>query len=96
MNQRMNPNMLSSYATTVSFGGNYTVVTYQSTQIVRFNSEEVLLNSGGFLSSTTKRKMNQASNQFHLGYQVYQEDFTWYVVFKGETKLFNDGMILKR
>jgi hypothetical protein len=40
--------------------------------------------------------MNQASNQFGLGYQVYQKDWQWYVDFDGQTIDFHDGMELTR
>jgi hypothetical protein len=37
-------------------------------------------------TATTKLRMNQASNQFNLGFSVYQKDYRWYVVIpQGET-----------
>ena len=31
--------------------------------------------------ATTKKKMNQASNQFNLGYEVFQKDWYWFIDF---------------
>jgi hypothetical protein len=90
-------NKLSNYATTVSTSesGNM-IVTYHSTVIVEWSNTQITLRTDGYETVTTKRKMNQASLQFNLGYRVFQDDFTWYVVYKGETKLFKDGMIFTR
>jgi len=54
-------------------------VIYRGTQVVKVTPKEIVLNTGGWMSNTTKLRMNQASNQFGLGYQVYQRDFRWYV-----------------
>jgi hypothetical protein len=72
-------NKLSSYKTTIASDGTHTVVTYQKTQIVRWNDAEIILDFGGWDSVTTRRKMNQASNQFILGYTVYREKEETYV-----------------
>jgi hypothetical protein len=89
-------NKLSAYATTVSSDSSYTRVTYHSTDIVRWNQDRIILNSGGWRTVTTKHKMNQAANQFNLGYQVFQDDFTWYVTFNNKTVPYKDGIILDR
>ncbi len=92
----MTYNKLSPYATTINGDGLDTIITYHSTQIVKFNSEWIVLDSGGWETVTTKRKMNQASMQFNLGYQVYQIDFKWYVDYKGSTLEYYDGMKITR
>ena len=73
-----------------------TSVVYHNTAVVQFNDKEIILNSGGWETATTKTRMNQASRQYSLGFDVYQVDFSWYVNYKGETIPFTDGMILKR
>lgn len=75
-------NKVGTVSTTVSNDGVYTIVTYHSTQIVKFNEKEIILNTGGWSTSTTKNRMNQASNQFNLGYQVWQEKGEWFVQWK--------------
>tara|TARA_R110000824_G_C15029266_1_gene659182 strand:+ start:304 stop:615 length:312 start_codon:yes stop_codon:yes gene_type:complete len=74
----------------------YMVVRYWDTAIVRFNESHTILNTGGYDTATTKLRMNQASNQFNLGYRVYQKNFNWFVEYEGKTIPFNTecGMLL--
>jgi len=75
---------IGKHATTVATGEDgKTRVTYHSTVVVAFDHNEVTLNTGGWETVTTKTRMNQTSNQFRLGYQVYQKDYQWYVWFPG-------------
>ncbi len=62
-----------------------TVVTYHSTPVVTFDQETITLDTGGWYSQTTKTRMNQASNQFALGYWVFQKNFHWFVQYYGRT-----------
>ena len=57
----------------------YTCVQYHDTVVVRFNDEKIILNSGGWFTNTTKLRINQASNQFALHFQLYQEKNIWKV-----------------
>ena len=66
-------NKLSPYATTIAACGDLTCVTYHSTQIVAFDRHNITLRTGGWDTVTTRRKMQQASNQFGLGYSVYRD-----------------------
>ena len=75
-------NEIGKVATSVSNDGVHTIVTYHSTQVVKFNEKEIILNTGGWKSNTTKTRMNQTSNQFNLGYKVWQECSEWYVQWK--------------
>lgn len=71
---------LSAYHTSFTSSGGHVVVTYRGTKIVeRLPNGEIILNTGGWKSVTTKRKMNQAANQFGLDYQVFQVKGVWYV-----------------
>jgi hypothetical protein len=82
---------LGKVATKVETHGENTIITYHNTDVVCFDSNSVLLKTGGWATNTTKTRMNQASAQFNLGYHVYQKDFSWYVVTpKGETLPFRD------
>jgi hypothetical protein len=85
----------TAHTTTATVNG-MTNVTYHSTVVVSFNEKKIVLNSGGWHTNTTKTRMNQASNQFALGYTVTQKDFGWYVSFNGKIRDFADGMTLKR
>ena len=83
-------------ATKVYLDAENTHVRYHSTVVVRFGKGTVELNSGGWRTRTTKMRMNQTSNQYDLGFQVFQNDSEWFVSFKGETLDFQDRMILQR
>jgi hypothetical protein len=72
-------NKLSNYRTTWFNNGNQGGVRYAYTDIVTWKDGKVTLNSDGWETVTTKRKMNQASNQFGLGFDVYQDNWTWFV-----------------
>jgi hypothetical protein len=73
-----------------------TIIRYHETDIVSFNDNEIILNSGNWLTSSTKKKMNQAAHLFELDFAVYQHKSKWYVNFKDQTYDFYDGMILFR
>lgn len=73
-----------------------TSVVYHNTAVVQFNDKKIILNSGGWETATTKSRMNQTSNQYNLGFDVYQVNFTWYVNYKDDVIPFVDGMELPR
>jgi hypothetical protein len=84
---------VTGVATNIRTEDGVTIIRYHSTDVVKFTEHSITLNSGGWHTATTKTRMNQASNQFGLGYSVVQRDFGWYVVFPSGMKLpFSDGM----
>ena len=85
---------LGRTATNVKTRDGITTIQYHETDVVSFNHEGIILNTGGWFTSTTKTRMNQASNQFDLGYYVKQVGGKWYCDFKGRCYDF-DGNILK-
>lgn len=87
---------VSGVKTSVQVVNGETSVRYHSTDVVCFDWKKITLRSGGWRTVTTKLRMNQASNQFDLGYSVYQEKGDWYVVFGSTTYDFKDGMTLDR
>ncbi len=91
-------NKLSTYKTAWAEDGfGVGSVIYTDTAIVSWDNDAITLRSGGWESVTTKRKMNQASHQFGLGYSVYQRNYTWFVDMPdGDTVLFTDGMTFNR
>ncbi len=72
-------NKLSTYRTTIASQGEHMAVTYVNTAIVKFSTTEIILNTGGYRSVTTKRKMNQTARQFNLPYGVTQRKGDWYI-----------------
>lgn len=84
-------------ATSIFTENGMTNIRYHQTVVVSFNHEKIILNSGGYHTVTTKLRMNQASNQFGLGYDVYQKDFNWFVGIPGTgTVEYFDGMEIPR
>ena len=71
---------IGKYATNISRHGENTIVTYHSTPVVCFDNQAVLLSTDGWKTATTKLRMNQASNEFNLGFSVYQKDYEWFVI----------------
>ena len=87
-------------ATTVS-GNRYgdLTVTYHSTNVVQVVGNKITLDTGGWKTATTKTRMNQASNQYGLGFKVRQVDGEWFVdhgttttIFLGNTVTLNRGI----
>ena len=71
------------------------MVTYHSTPVVKvINDRYVVLNNGGYYTSTTKRRMNQASLQYSLGFQVYQVNYEWYVSIGEEVAPYHNGIVI--
>ena len=82
---------VGAHATKIHTHGGNTYIKYHNTEVVVFGDSWVMLDNGGWKTATTKLRMNQASNQFDLGYHVYQKDYAWYVVTPaGETCRFNE------
>ena len=64
-----------TYCTTVSNSDGVTRIVYHRTTVVRFDADDITLQDGGWQTVTTKRRMNQASEYFNLGFQVYQKNY---------------------
>ena len=77
--------ILGKHATTVRYENGETIVRYHQTDILKHNLERICLNTGGWFTATTKTRLNQASNQFGLGFRVYQKDHEWFVSYQGVT-----------
>lgn len=80
-------------ATTVKTENGITRVTYHWTDVVTFGNGKIVLNHNNWKTATTKNRMNQTSNQFELGYVVYQRDFDWFVDYKGKTYEFENSKL---
>ena len=70
-----------------------TKVIFHNTAVVQFNSQTILLNTGGWDTPTTKKRMNQTSDQFNLGFRVFQKNWDWFVEFNGIVKKFDGDTI---
>ena len=84
-------------ATSVTYTNGLITVTYHNTRVVGVTPEHIILDTGGWKTVTTKRRMNQASTQFNLGYTVYQQKGQWFVSYRGITRQFDqDEIVLER
>lgn len=71
---------LGTTATSVRTDANgVTHVCYHSTDVVSFDSKQIMLRTGGWRTATTKARMNQAAVQFSLGYSVSQVKGEWFI-----------------
>jgi len=82
---------ISGVATDVFNDGSDTVVKLYQTEVVRWNSKRIVLNNGGYVTATTKRRMNQTSNEFNLEYSVYSKSGEMLVDWQGKTVAFEFG-----
>ena len=82
-----------------------TEVQLHNTIIVSFTPDTITLNSGGWQTVTTKKRMNEAADAWDLGFGVYQEKGEWWVCFRDPTGAnywrdkrvpYFDGMVLAR
>lgn len=83
-------------STTIKEDDGMVIVTYHKTDVVKFNENMIILDSGGWRTQTTRSRMNRMSNDFDLGYSVYQKNKKWFVKYKGIALNFYDGITLKR
>ena len=77
-------NTVGKVATSISHRDGFTCVTYHNTDVVKFNENQIILDTGGWRSATTKVRMIQTSNQFGLGFGVFQKQYDWFVTYKGK------------
>jgi hypothetical protein len=76
----MQTRVVRGVATTIRHDADGTHVRYHSTDVVTIHPDgDVTLRTGGWRTATTRTRMNQAANQFALGFRVYQQDFDWFV-----------------
>lgn len=66
-------------ATTVTEINGMQACVYHSTPVVSWDAERIILKSGGHQTVTTKRRMNEVSDEHGLGFRVWQKDFEWFV-----------------
>lgn len=84
VNEMAQTGKLGKTATRVKKDGDNLIVRYHDTEVVKVTKDKITLNTGGWFTNTTKTRMNQASNEYDLGYQVYQKKGKWFVDFKGD------------
>lgn len=84
---------IGPHRTTIFTENNATRIIYHQTPVVTFTPDTITLNTGGFFTATTKRRMNQTSKAFDLGYVVFQKNNQWYVTTPGGRFAFTSDTI---
>ena len=88
---------IGSHKTSVINDDNQLLVAYHSTIVVKvINNNYVILKSDGWLTNTTKTRMNQASNEYRLNYRVFQKGWAWFVETPKGIFDYYDGMIIDK
>ena len=85
--------MIGTHKTTITTDNGTTEVVYHSTKVVKFNSETITLSTGGWDTTTTKRRMNQVSDTYGLEYRVFQKNWDWFVEYEGKTLPYNSNKL---
>ncbi len=94
--------MLKSVACEVKIEKQKTFVKLFRTDIISFDSKHIKLNviepgtGKEWFTYTTKRRMNEFSRMFKLGFRVSQHKFKWFVNYKGVNTPYINGMVLFR
>jgi hypothetical protein len=87
----MQTKVVRGVATAIEHDEQGTHVRYHSTRVVSIHTNgSVTLRTGGYRTNTTKCRMNQAANQYGLGFHVYQQDFEWFVQIGDKDIAFDD------
>ena len=90
-------NQIGTHKTKVFTENGVTYIKYHNTRVVAFSENAIMLNTGGWFTPQTKTRMNQTSNAFGLGFQVYQKNYEWYADYNGKTYEFiGNNLGLKR
>ena len=68
-------------------------IIYHKTAVVTFDPEQIILNTGGWWTRSTKIRMNQVSEFYNLGFRVFQKAGDWFVDYKNPVQPFDDNSI---
>ena len=80
-------------ATTIETIAGQTRMVYHNTCVASFDPVKkcLTLNSGGFMTKTTKKRINQFFDMFGLPFSLYQKKGEWYVTRTDGEKPINYG-----
>ena len=71
-----------------------TTVRYHNTDILTFNSDEIIIRTGGWKTPSTKDKINLAAGKYGLGFYIRQKNFEWYVVIRNNEYIMKDDIFI--
>lgn len=91
-------NTVGKHKTSVTTFEDTLAIKYYNTNVVMvLSTGNILLDTGGHKTNTTKLRMNQASGQYNLGFMVSQRKGKWYVTTnKGEIEYTGNTFIIKK
>ena len=86
--------MIGKHRTTIQEDDHYLIVTYVSTPVFKWAKSRglIVLDSGGWTTATTKKRMNQCLDHIGVNARVYQKNHDWYIDINGTTIDFFDGV----
>ena len=92
-----NYQVINGYKTRVLTDEGKTRVFFHGTPVVSFNEKTIELNTGGWRTRSTKVRMNQVSQEFGLGFRVFQKQNEWSVDYRDDIQPFvTDTHLLNR
>ena len=68
-------------------------IIYHQTAVVTYDFEQIILNTGGWWTRSTKTRMNQASEVLGLGFRVFQKKGDWFVDYKNDVLPFTENTL---
>ena len=85
--------VINGFKTRVLTDEDKTRVFFHDTPVVSFNEKTIELNTGGWRTRSTKVRMNQASQEFGLGFRVFQKKGDWYIDYLGKKLAFSTNKL---
>ena len=79
-------NLSKKTATSVRHDNGAIICRYHNTDIVKVEAGTVTLNSGGWRTVTTKRRMNQCFEEWGIPLRIFQSNFEWYIQQEGAAR----------
>jgi len=76
--------MIGKLNTTLVCRDGLYVLTLHSTEIVKWDDNHIELDTGGHVTATTARRMNQCAEEMDLGFRVYRKQGHMHVVHNGQ------------
>ncbi len=70
-----------------------TEIIYHETAVVTFDPEQIILNTGGWWTRSTKTRMNQVSEYYSLGFRVFQKAGEWFVDYRANIQPFTKDIL---
>ncbi len=84
-------NKIGKHKTKVWGDGEHIFVKYWNTIVVTVCPDQIILDTGGFYTNTTRVRMNQSSKYFNLGFDVSVSKGSWYAKFNKGIYPFDKG-----